>query len=111
MSDLFQQAVPAHYVRAVFEVMRRADHHQFQVLTKRAKRLRDSSKHLPWPQNVWMGVSVESESVMDRVDFLREVPAAIRFSSIEPLISPVERLCLDGIDWVIVGGESGPRSR
>jgi len=111
MSDLFHQQVPPHYVRRVFEVMRRADQHRFQVLTKRSGRLRRLAPRLPWPSNVWMGVSVESSATIERVSDLLEVPAAVRFLSVEPLLGPIPDLPVEGIDWVIVGGESGPKSR
>ncbi|MDE3094471.1 MAG: phage Gp37/Gp68 family protein [Chloroflexota bacterium] len=110
MSDLFHEAVPLAFIQSVFATMRRADWHQFQVLTKRSARLRELAPRLDWPDNVWMGVSVENQRWTRRVDDLRAVPAAIRFLSVEPLLGP---LCLDlrGIDWVIVGGESGPGAR
>lgn len=111
MSDLFHQHVPPDYIRRVFETMCRADQHRFQVLTKRSGRLRSLAGKLPWPQNVWVGVSVESDRHLNRIEDLVAVPAAVRFLSVEPLLGPIERLPLDGIDWVIVGGESGPRSR
>ena len=110
MSDLFHPQVPDEYVQAVFDVMQRADHHRFQVLTKRAERLADMAPTLTWPQNVWVGVSVENQRFRSRVDDLRHVPAAVRFLSCEPLLGPLE-LNLTGIDWVIVGGESGPGAR
>lgn len=111
MSDLFHQHVPPHYIRSVFEVMRKASRHRFQVLTKRAGRMRELSSRLPWPENVWMGVSVESPKHLDRVADLLKVPAAVRFLSIEPLLEGLPSISLDGIDWVIVGGESGPKAR
>lgn len=111
MSDLFHEAIPDDYIRRVFEVMGQADWHIFQVLTKRAKRLERISSHLPWPPNVWQGVSVENARYLWRVSHLRKVPAAVRFLSIEPLIGPIKELPLGGIDWVIVGGESGPQHR
>lgn len=111
MSDLFHEEVPDDYVRRVFEVMARAHWHRFQVLTKRAARLAALAPSLPWPDNVWMGVSVESAKYTSRIDALREVPAAVRFLSLEPLLGPLPGLDLRGIDWVIVGGESGPRAR
>ena len=111
MSDLFHEGVPEDFLFDVFDVMRQADRHRFQVLTKRSDRLRALSPRIAWPENVWMGVSVESEGYLNRVDDLREVPAAVRFLSLEPLLSPLPGLDLDGIGWVIVGGESGPRAR
>lgn len=111
MSDLFHEHLPFDFLRRVFEVMKQACQHRFQVLTKRAERLRELAPRLPWPPNVWMGVSVESAKQVDRVDALRSVPAAVRFLSIEPMLGPVPDLPLDGIHWVIVGGESGPHAR
>lgn len=111
MSDLFHEEVPGEFVKAVFDVMERAHWHKFQILTKRANRLADLAGHLPWPENVWMGVSVESKSYFHRIGSLLEVPAAVRFLSLEPLLGPLPDLPLEGIDWVIVGGESGPGSR
>lgn len=111
MSDLFHSEVPDEYIRQVFEIMRRADWHTFQVLTKRVGRLRRLGKALDWPGNVWAGVSLETDDLVGRVDALREVPAAIRFLSCEPLLGPLPSLNLTGIDWVITGGESGPNAR
>ena len=111
MSDLFHRDVPDAFIREVFEVMRRADWHLFQVLTKRSKRLVHMAPSLPWPGNVWAGVSVENEDYLLRVDHLRTVPAAVRFVSFEPLLGPIHSFDLDAIDWVIVGGESGPGAR
>jgi len=111
MSDLFHERVPAEFIARVFDAMRACPQHTFQVLTKRAERLAELAPSLPWPGNVCMGVSVEDERVMGRIDLLRNVPAAVRFLSLEPLIGPLERLMLGGIDWVIVGGESGPGAR
>jgi protein gp37 len=111
MSDLFHQDVPLEYVKRVFDVMARAHWHQFQVLTKRADRLRELSSQLLWPPNVWQGVSVESERYLDRIDALRRTGAAVKFLSLEPLLEALPNLDLRGIDWVIVGGESGPGAR
>ena len=111
MSDLFHEQVPIEYIEKVFAVIEQAGWHVFQVLTKRAKRLEDLAPQLLWPSNLWMGVSVESEAYAWRIDYLRRVPAAVRFLSVEPLIGPIPRLPLRGIDWVIVGGESGPGAR
>jgi protein gp37 len=113
MSDLFQDEVPDDYVQRVFDVMRRAAHHRaFQVLTKRSARLRALAPRLPWPRNVWIGVSVESQAYTHRVaDLVTVREAAVRFLSVEPLLGPIPELPLEGIDWVIVGGESGPRAR
>lgn len=111
MSDLFHEEIPEEYIRRVFETMAGCPQHTFQVLTKRAERLAELALRLVWPDNVWMGVSVEDARVIDRVDYLRGVPAKIRFLSLEPLIGPLDNIDLNGIDWVIVGGESGPRAR
>ena len=111
MSDLFHESVPDAYLVRVFDVMRRAHWHVFQVLTKRAERLGACASLLSWPPNVWQGVSVESAGYTWRIDHLRRVPAAVRFLSVEPLLGPIPDLPLDGIHWVIVGGESGPVRR
>lgn len=111
MSDLFHEKVPMEFVERVFEVMRRANQHRFQVLTKRSERLAEVAPDLNWAPNIWMGVSVESQDWVKRIDELRETPAAVKFISFEPLLGPVEDLDLEGIDWVIVGGESGPGAR
>lgn len=111
MSDLFHAEVPEPYIQRVFDVMRRASWHQFQVLTKRAERLAELTSRLEWPPNVWMGVSVENAKYCTRIDYLRRTGAAVKFLSIEPLIAPLPHLDLHGIDWVIVGGESGPGAR
>ena len=111
MSDLFHEKVPADFIRRVFATMEHCPQHNFQILTKRSGRLRELAHNLPWPANVWMGVSVEDGRVTGRMGDLRQVPAAIRFLSCEPLIGPLENLDLDGIHWVIVGGESGPKAR
>lgn len=111
MSDLFHRDVPLEYIRRVFDVMQRASWHQFQVLTKRAERLEELSPELPWPRNVWMGVSVENADYTWRIDHLRRTGAAVKFLSVEPLLGSLGHLDLAGIDWVIVGGESGPGAR
>jgi protein gp37 len=111
MSDLFHPDVPDEFIRAVFKTMSACPIHQFQLLTKRSARLRQMGPSLPWRLNIWAGVSVENEEVAWRVDDLREVPASVRFLSCEPLIGPLDALNLSGIDWVIVGGESGPGAR
>ena len=111
MSDLFHEAIPESFIQQVFAVMRRASWHHFQILTKRAARLAELAPRIDWPANVWMGVSVEDDHQIHRIDHLRGVGASLRFLSLEPLIGPLPDLCLDGIDWVIVGGESGPGSR
>jgi protein gp37 len=111
MSDLFHDTVPAEFIRSVFDVMVSANWLQFQVLTKRSQRLVDLASEVKWPDNVWMGVSVENEDFAFRVDHLRQTPAAVKFVSIEPMLGPIRGLDLAGIDWVIVGGESGPGAR
>ena len=111
MSDLFQEEVPVSFIWKVFAVMQRASQHQFQILTKRSERLAFLSNQLPWQSNIWMGVSVENDKYTYRIDHLRETGAHIKFLSLEPLLGPLSRLDLSGIDWVIVGGESGPRAR
>ena len=111
MSDLFHINVPDDFVLEVFDVMKRASWHQFQLLTKRSGRLAALSARLPWPENVWMGVSVESERYRFRINDLRRTEASVRFLSLEPLLGPLPGLDLTGIDWVIVGGESGPGAR
>lgn len=111
MSDLFHAKVPLRFIQEVFQVMASTPQHTYQVLTKRARRLRRLSSELEWPPNVWMGVSVEDSSVLDRVEDLRSVPATVRFLSCEPLLGPLHQLSLDGIHWVIAGGESGANAR
>ena len=111
MSDLFHEDVPLAYIQRVFEVMARAHWHRFQVLTKRADRLAELSLSLEWTPNVWMGVSVETDAYRGRIDELRSTAAQTKFLSLEPLLGPLQGLDLRQIDWVIVGGESGPRSR
>jgi protein gp37 len=111
MSDLFHERVPLDFILRVFETMGKASWHTFQILTKRAKRAAEIGSLLPYRPNIWQGVSVENSEVAWRIDALRQVPAPIRFLSLEPLIGPLPDLNLDGIHWVIVGGESGPRAR
>ncbi len=111
MSDVFHESVPFEYIAEIFEVMRACPQHSFQVLTKRPERVKEVAHKLPWPSNIWMGTSVEDGRALPRVDQIREVPSRIRFLSCEPLIGSLEALVLDGIHWVIVGGESGPGSR
>lgn len=111
MSDLFHDEVPAEYIARVFDVMRRAHWHRFQVLTKRAERLAELDPFIDWPANVWMGVSVENHAHVDRIESLRLTHARTKFLSLEPLLSNLPDLDLSGIDWVIAGGESGPRTR
>ncbi len=111
MSDLFHEAVPETFIHRAFEMMVRADWHIFQILTKRSERLAALASHLPWTPNIWQGVSVESARYTNRIKHLRTVPAAVRFLSVEPLLGSIPALPLDDIDWVIVGGESGPGRR
>jgi protein gp37 len=111
MSDLFHERVPLDYIRRCFDVMERSPQHTFQVLTKRPDRTALLAPDLPWPPNVWMGTSVENSDYLGRIAEIARVPAAIRFLSIEPLLGPIHNLQLDGIGWVIVGGESGPGAR
>ena len=111
MSDLFHESIPDDYVRQVFDVVVRADWHVFQVLTKRAPRLARLGRSLPWRPHLWAGVSIESNQYTFRADHLRKVPAPIRFISAEPLLGPLPSLDLGGIDWLIVGGESGTDRR
>tara|TARA_B100000614_G_scaffold261686_1_gene292031 strand:- start:995 stop:1711 length:717 start_codon:yes stop_codon:yes gene_type:complete len=111
MGDLFHRDVPTSFIQSVFETMNKSPHHTFQVLTKRSKRLYELKDILKWTQNIWAGVTVESNDYSYRVDRLREVPAEIRFLSLEPLLGPLDRMDLTNINWVIVGGESGPGAR
>ena len=111
MSDLFHDDVPVGFIKKVFDVMRRAHWHQYQVLTKRSERLRELAPQLRWAPQIWMGVSVENEDYLSRIDDLRQTGAVVKFLSLEPLLGPLPRLNLRGIDWVIVGGESGPGAR
>ena len=111
MSDLFHRDVSSEFIHKVFDVMRRADWHCFQALTKRAGRLAQMSASLDWAPNIWMGVSVETQRFVERIDHLRATGAHVKFLSLEPLLGPLPNLNLTGIDWVIVGGESGPGSR
>jgi len=111
MSDLFHEAVPDDFILEVFSIMERAHWHRFQILTKRSKRLSKMRGRLPWPKNVWMGVTVEKKKYLYRIDDLRKTGAAVKFCSIEPLLGPIPTLDLGGINWVIVGGESGPGAR
>ncbi len=111
MSDLFHPDVPLEFIQRVFDVVERCPQHTFQILTKRSERLRELAPSLNWPANAWMGVSVEDARVTRRISDLQAVPAAVRFLSVEPLIGPIDYLPLEGIHWVIVGGESGPGAR
>lgn len=111
MSDMFHESVPDAYIRDVFDVMNAAPWHTFQILTKRATRLREMNPGLPWSRNIWMGVSVESQEYVPRIDALRGVGASVRFLSLEPLLGPIRPLDLTSIHWVIAGGESGAHAR
>jgi len=111
MSDLFHAKVPLSFIRDIFDVIRETPQHTYQALTKRAHRMARVSDQLDWPTNLWMGVSVESQDVTDRIDHLRSTPAGTRFLSCEPLLTPLPDLDLSSIAWVIVGGESGPGAR
>jgi protein gp37 len=111
MSDLFHSSVPTDFILRIFDIMRRASWHKFQVLTKRADRLAQLSPLIPWAENIWQGVSVETNEYTSRIENLMQTDAAVKFLSLEPLLGPLPALRLDGIDWVIVGGESGPGAR
>lgn len=111
MSDLFHESVPVSFIKKVFKVMEEANWHTFQVLTKRAERLFDVSHELSWPGNVWMGVTIEDKNHLYRMDCLRSTNAKVKFISFEPLLNSIGKVGLRGIDWVIVGGESGPGAR
>jgi len=111
MSDLFHEAIPDSYIRQVFDVMGEAHWHTFQVLTKREDRLTDLAPDLDWHPNIWLGATIENRKFVHRADRLREVDAAVRFISAEPLLGPLEGLDLEGIHWLIAGGESGHRHR
>lgn len=111
MSDLFHPRIPLSFIESAFQTMESCPQHTFQILTKRSGRLRKEASRLSWPQNIWVGVSVESPQVLHRVDDLREVPAHVRFLSCEPLLAPLDGLSLVDIHWVIAGGESGPGAR
>jgi len=111
MSDLFHEDIPLDFLDRVFATMRQAHWHTFQILTKRHDRLAELAVHLDWPPNVWMGVTIENRRFVHRADALRTVPAAVRFISAEPLLGPLQDLDLEGIDWLIAGGESGARHR
>ena len=111
MSDLFHEDVPLEFILRVFEVMGKADWHTFQVLTKRSERLMQICERINWPSNVWMGVSIENQDYLYRIDHLRETKAKTKFLSLEPLLGRLSNINLNLIDWVIVGGESGPKAR
>jgi protein gp37 len=111
MSDLFHEQIPDEFIAQVFDVMERANQHIFQVLTKRPERMLEIANELPWPANIWMGVSIENRRFVHRADLLRSAPATVRFISAEPLLGPLEGLDLTNIHWLIAGGESGPGHR
>lgn len=111
MSDLFHEEIPLEFIQQVFATMEAAHWHTFQILTKREERLAELAPNLPWPSNVWMGVTIENRRFIDRAEYLRQVPAAVRFISAEPLLGPLDGLSLESIDWLIAGGESGPGHR
>ena len=111
MGDLFHEEVPVEFIKRVFRTMEETPRHTYQLLTKRADRLAEVAPLLNWPDNVWMGVTVEDNGRVPRIDRLRGVPASVRFLSVEPLLGPLPDLDLSGVDWVIVGGESGPGAR
>lgn len=111
MSDLFHKDVPLDFIQRIFETMGNCPQHTFQVLTKRSERLAELSPKLNWPENVWMGVTVENQEAAHRLSDLRQVPARVRFVSFEPLLGPIQDISLEGIHWAIVGGESGPKCR
>ena len=111
MGDLFHKDVPLEFLRQVFAVIKSTPQHTYQLLTKRSERLASIAPDLHWPKNLWMGVTVENGDYVHRINDLAQVPAAVRFLSCEPLLGPLNHLPLDSIDWVIVGGESGPRAR
>jgi len=111
MSDLFHKNVPIECILKIFDVMNRANWHTYQILTKRSSRLRGLGREIPWADHIWMGVSVESDAYLNRIEDLQQSSAKVKFLSLEPLLGPISSLTLDGIDWVIVGGESGPKAR
>ena len=111
MSDLFHDDIPAEFIQRVFDIMRRADWHCYQILTKRSERMLELSPQLPWVSNIWLGVTVEADNYTYRVEHLSKTGAKVKFLSLEPLLSPISNLQLKGIDWAIVGGESGPNAR
>ncbi len=111
MSDLFHEEIPLDFIKSIFKVMLNTPQHTYQILTKRAEKLHELSDQLSWPNNVWMGVTVETSEYRSRIDLLRQVPAKTRFLSLEPLLEPIKGIDLNDISWVIVGGESGPHAR
>jgi protein gp37 len=111
MSDIFHKDVPLEFIRKIFEVMRQADWHIFQILTKRSERMAKLAPSLDWPENVWAGVTVESDKYINRLSDLCQVPSAVRFVSMEPLLGPIPNFPIEGLDWIVLGGESGPGAR
>jgi protein gp37 len=111
MSDLFHEDIPVAFIKRIFGTMRKANWHRFQILTKRSERMLELSPQLPWAPNIWMGVTVEDNNHISRIEHLQGTAASVKFLSLEPLLGPLPNLHLNGIDWVIVGGESGPRAR
>jgi protein gp37 len=111
MSDLFHDAVPVSFIQRVFDAMCETPQHTYQVLTKRAERLRELSGQLRWAENIWMGVSVETDKYWERVGHLKATPATVKFLSLEPLLGPIGKHNLNGLHWIIAGGESGPKAR
>jgi protein gp37 len=111
MSDLFHPDVPLTFIKKVFKTMNETPQHTYQVLTKRAERLAEVSKELSWSDNIWMGVSIEDDKVIERLDYLKKTDAKVKFASLEPLIGPLVELNLEGINWIICGGESGHKAR
>ncbi|MBN1291780.1 MAG: phage Gp37/Gp68 family protein [Candidatus Latescibacteria bacterium] len=111
MSDLFHEEVPLDFILQVFQTMEKANWHTFQILTKRSSRILELNKKLHWPENVWVGVSVENQEYTYRIEHLQQIDAHIKFISFEPLLGPIKSLHLNSIDWIIVGGESGPNAR
>ncbi len=111
MSDLFHEDIPIKFILRVFDIMRRAEWHCYQILTKRSDRMLELSPRLPWMSNIWMGVTVEEKNYTYRIEHLKRTGAKVKFLSLEPLLSPISNLQLEGIDWIIVGGESGPNAR
>jgi protein gp37 len=111
MSDLFHEDIPIEFILRIFSIMKRANWHCFQILTKRSERMLELNSQLPWASNIWMGVTVEENNYTNRIEHLKDTGAKVKFLSLEPLLGPIKNLHLKGIDWVIVGGESGPRAR
>ncbi len=111
MSDLFHEDIPEEFIMRVFDVMHKADWHRYQILTKRSRRMLEMSSRLHWMPHIWMGVTVEEQEYIYRIEHLQQINSSVKFLSLEPLLGPITNIPLNGIDWVIVGGESGPKSR